>query len=267
MHIHQITDTHLPADQGRLRRYLERLNQGDLGPLPDRIIHTGDLVDGNRGGEECVLREQLQHARGILDLAPVPIHCICHSHDRFGEPLAERGQAFREIIEPELLQHLPLPEADLFLVSASVPFPADYWPEGEGPPPEHNPDWGYDLYDPWFMKMLDPFLQQGSRRQRLLFTHLPIVPGTEPEHPVSKDEKEKLLRYCIGEEGRERVLPWLQKHGITHVFGGHVHLASRQNLAGIEFHTSLSMKTPPYGFRSITVDNNKVQSRTVLTSG
>jgi predicted phosphodiesterase len=252
-HFHFLTDTHFPADHGRLARYCTALREGQL-PRPSLIIHGGDLVNG-APGDESSLRDQLRQAKDLLDRTGVPWQGICHTHDRFGDPPEATGRSFAEIIGHPFMAHLPAaPGLDFYLLSGSVTFPIAYHPADHHP--DALPPHGYDIYQPhvWdaFARFLADHPGQGSRR--VLFTHQPIVPFfdlIESAHPDSA-----LIRpyHFLGTEGQTLCLDRLSSLGFQHVYSGHCHLATHNTIRGIEFITAPSFKNHRTGFASLTWD-------------
>ncbi len=251
--VHHLTDTHHPADEGRLAAYVDALRDGRL-PRPDLIVHGGDLVDG--APTEAALRGQLASAKAILDRAGVPVRHLCHTHDRMGDPPHAGGRSFAEIIGQPFIQHVSLPGLELYLVSGSITHSAEYLPDNYAGTP---PKWGFDIYDMHVLAVLERLVATSPGRggRRVLFTHLPIVPFDDlasTDHPDAA-----LIRpnYFIGEQGRARILPTLRRTGIRHVFGGHCHLHSRNLVESVEFVTTPSFRrersglTYPVGFREI----------------
>lgn len=160
--IHHLTDTHHPFDDGRLAAYVDSIVDGTL-DRPDLIVHGADLVQGAE--TQIGLREQLASAKSILDRADVPVRYLCHTHDRMGDPLAAAGKSFAEIIGQPFIQHTSLPGLDIYLVSGSVAFPAEYQPEHyDGSPPK----WGFDIFDRHVLARFERFVEthpgNGGRR-------------------------------------------------------------------------------------------------------
>lgn len=241
--LHHLTDTHFPAEEGRLARYVDRIAALSAAERPDLIVHSGDLVDG--GADEAELRAQLAGARALLERAAgagVPYRCLCHSHDRFGEPVEIMGRAFAEVIGQPFVQHLSLPHLEIYLLSGGISASLEYRPATATEPP---PSWGYDIYHPHVRALLERFVDAhpGRGGRRVLFTHHPIVPFrdlTETGHPDAR-----FIRpyHVIGDDSRPQVLACLKRLGFTHVFGGHCHLATRNEVEGIQFLTAPSFLT------------------------
>lgn len=252
--IHHLTDTHHPLDDGRLAAYVNAIRDGTLA-RPDLIVHGADLVNG--APTEAGLRAQLVSAKAILGRAGVPVHYVCHNHDRVGDPLDAAGRSFAEIIRQPFIQHVSVRGLEVYLVSGAITHPREYQPENyDGNPPR----WGYDIYDKQVLASFERFIaaNPGAGGRRILFTHHPIVPFddvTSTDHPYAA-----FIRpyHVIQGEGRARILSMLRRMDIRHVFCGHCHFASRNVVEGVEFVTTPSFlrvrdaKDYPTGFRVIT---------------
>ena len=68
---------------------------------------------------------------------------------------------------------------------------------------------------------------------------------------------------CIGEEGRSRILPLMDRHGIQTCFGGHVHLNSYREVNRKHFITTASFVNRPAGYRVIELEGSELRARWV----
>jgi len=253
LRIHHLTDTHYPRPDNRLLDYLHALRRGALGPPPDLILHTGDLVDGENSpnlppGLQWPLREQHQRLKEQIDTLGIPFYANCHTHDRKGDAEGAWGQTFLDVWRQPLMRVESLAEnLDVIFVSGSVTLP----PYAKAGIP---PAWGFDVYDTHVLDELRTLVREQSRPGafRLLCTHLPVLlPDEYFQQPA---------RYPgppIGGEGRGRILPMLEELDIRLVLGGHLHRAARHEEGRSTFIVGPSTLEPWGGIGELLVRNGE----------
>lgn len=242
--IHHLTDTHYPRADSRVADYVAALKRGALGPPPDLIVHTGDLVDGAQDPQE--LRRQHQELHAMLETTGIPVLALAHTHDRMGERQGDWGRTFSEIWNQPLARIVALPGGiDLCFLSGSVTQPPLSGPE-------EVPEWGFDVFDYHVLEALEELVARDARPDsyRVLCTHLPVL--LEPGFPRPGD---RYQRPPIGTEGVSRILPTIERLGIRLVLGGHIHKASRHCAGDTEFIVGSACVGDDAGFGLLTFAN------------
>jgi hypothetical protein len=247
--LHHLTDSHHSRPESRLRHYVDALARGTFGPLPDALLHTGDLVEGapdpTASDAPDLLRAQHLSCRALLAATGLPIHALAHTHDRRGDPTGHWGATFREVWQQPLAQIVPCPDnLDLILISGSVTLPPL-----SSSATRPAPAWGFDIFDPHVLDTLATLVASHARPDsyRVLCTHLPVLVPSDFPRP-----SDRYRRPPIGSEGVARVLPILSHLGIRHVLGGHLHVPFTVVEHGIEFIVGPSTLGEDAGYGDIT---------------
>lgn len=199
MIIAQISDTHIAVDlpDSAARAYdLEQCvdDINALDPLPDAVIHTGDVTNGGR-------REEYAKAASILAALRCPFHVAAGNRD---ERLALRA-AFPD--EDYLLSDTPFVQyvVDCYAVQL-IALDTQSMASNKG-------DFCQDRADS-LDRALDRALAHDSSRPVALFMHHPPFEITASDFPFQYESREPVSRL-------ERVLN--RRANVVRVFCGHAH--------------------------------------------
>jgi 3',5'-cyclic AMP phosphodiesterase CpdA len=204
MIIAQISDTHIALDASDADRRLSDLartlaNINELDPLPDAIVHTGDVVHNGRP-------EEYAQAAAILARARAPVYVLAGNRDdRANLREAFSGSGFLRphfaFVQYAIDSH---PVRLIALDTLSPGNKGDFCSERR--------------------RDLTAMLEAGATRPIAVFMHHPPFVVTEGPDAIHFESRDAMLqlRGALQESGR-----------VVAIFSGHVHRAVSGDVAGI----------------------------------
>lgn len=204
MIVAQISDTHIALDVQDADRRLADLAItvdaiNELIPLPDAIVHTGDIAHNGR-------RDEYARAAAVLAKAKVPVYVLTGNRDNRANLLeAFAGSGY-------------LPADFGFVQYAVESFPVRLIAldtQSSGNRGEFCPE---------RLRHFGELVDADITKPIAVFTHHPPFEVTEGPHPVHFEDQEamQVLRSALHRSGR-----------VVAVFSGHVHRAAWGDVAGI----------------------------------
>ena len=213
MIIAQITDTHLSdvdaadpkfgARAENLRACIADIN--DLDPLPDAVIHTGDITQHGRAAE-------FAHARALLQTLEAPLYVTPGNRD--GRDGVVGAFAVDGYIMPDYaFVHYAIDEHPVRLVAV------DSLGDGIGP----KGDFCHDR-----LAALDATLAEAPARPTALFMHHPPFDVPAAPDPFSDQRRRAVVDLATVVSRHKQVI---------HIFAGHMHRPWTAMLGGVSAST------------------------------
>jgi len=258
-----VTDTHYHRDNAMLKTFVDTINRETAFPLPDYVIHTGDIIRGyNKTLEEHY--EQMREARAILDGLKVLALFTCHNHDTYGEDV--RGKVFDEVFGAPHLQEIHRDGFYLLILSGALTS-SDIW--GSVPEGELAPQWGFDFHTPEGLEVLRTRLGIHPAVNKLVFSHAGLV--TPRQEPIAVDATSPIrsragFGYCMSESKAAPIRKILREHGVVAHYSGHCHINSRHQLGGVHYISTSSLQHFPGEVRPVSVFQNCLEHKMVSLS-
>lgn len=262
-----VTDTHWCKDatgEAMLRSFVETVNGEAAFPMPDLVIHTGDII---RGYNDTIEQhyQQMREAKAVLDgLIPQTFY-ICHNHDTYGEDI--RGTVFDEVFGSPHVQEIVRDGFYLLLLCGCLASSTIFGDIAEETEPLQ---WGYDLYTAKGKALLRSRLAAHPGEKKLLFSHSGLVTPRQP--PIPEDPAVDLprtsgFRYCIAEDRAAGVREILAEHGVLAHYCGNSHVNSRVEKDGVQYISTCSTADFPSEARHVTVYEDRIVNRMLPIPG
>ena len=219
MIIAQITDTHLSdvnAEDPKFGVRAENLRAciadiNDLDPLPDAVIHTGDITQHGRA-------EEFDHARTLLQTLEAPLYVTPGNRD--GRDGVVRAFTVDGYIMPDYsFVHYAIDEHPVRLVAV------DSLGNGIGP----KGDFCHDR-----LAALDATLAEAPARPTVLFMHHPPFDVPAAPDPFAFQRRQAVVDLATVVSRHKQVI---------HIFAGHMHRPWTAMLGGVTASTVPSVAT------------------------
>lgn len=262
-----VTDTHFTrgeASDAMLRGFVDLVNSEQGFPLPDFIIHTGDIIRGYYDTlDEHVA--QMRAAKEILDELRAPAFYTCHNHDTFGEDV--RGAVFDEVFGVPHFQEIQRDGFYLPIFSGALCTSDLYGTTGENDTP---PEWGFDIHCPAGLRLLRSVLGAHQAETILVFSHLGLVTPRQP--PYAENSADPLpprsgFGYCCSEAAAAPVRNLLEEHGVLAHYSGHSHVNSRVEVNNVQYISSSALRDYPGEIRLVRVYADRLEHETHQVPG
>ena len=258
-----VTDTHYCRDTGMARAFVDLINRETACPLPDHVIHTGDIIRGyNATMPEHYA--QMREAKAIFDELRAPAVFTCHNHDTYGEDV--RGTVFDDVFGAPHLQEIERDGFYLLILSGALAS-SDIWGVLAE---EGGPQLGFDLYTPKGLRVLASRLGAHASQRKLVFSHAGLV--NPRREPVAVDPAEPLparsgFRYCMSESNAAPIREVLTRYGVAAHYSGHCHLNTRHEVDGVQYISTASPQHFPGEARYVSVFADRIEHRMVAIPG
>ena len=249
--IAHLTDSHHRVGDLQLPRAVEAVRS--LDPLPDLVVHGGDVVNGYV--PEADLDRQMAEASAILARLPMPTMVLCDNHDTHGE--AVKGAAFARHFHDRWVQAFDAPGLHVLGVSADVDLPGNL-PVG---PEEADGTWRET--QPWFLRILEERLNSRPGVTQLVFTHVPVFPvrwGLSRADPEGKAPPGNLDNYALPEPRRSEVAALFARKGVRAHFAGHLHVNGRTDRDGVSYVVTSAVQSFPGEVRIVDLHADRIHT-------
>lgn len=259
-----VTDTHFGSGVSLMESFVEIINQERLCPLPDLIVHTGDIINGYNPTIETH-RAQMYAAKTILDRLRAPLLAACHNHDTYGEEI--RGTVFDHVFAAPHVQEVTWNDVHLLLFSGALHSSDVY-----GRIPDEGPsEWGFDICTEAGIELLRERLRTGRGRIKLVFSHAGLVsPRTDPR-PADPSQSLPALSggygYCMPEPRARSIRRLLAEEGVLAHYCGHSHINARHRIDGVTYVSTASLINFPGEARLLEIRSDRVEHRMLSLPG
>lgn len=262
-----VTDTHWHRDHHsdrQMRRFVDAINKETFFPLPDFIIHTGDIIRGyNDTIEEHYT--QMREAKAVLDRLKPRAYYTCHNHDTIGEDV--RGVVFDEVFGAPHAQEIER-NGFYFLILSGRLASSDIYGDWGGDPELGRV--GFDIHTPSGRTLIRSRMEARSGHNKLLFSHAGLVSPrkiTTAENSELPVPRKSGYRYSMGEAAAAGVREVLSRCGVTAHYCGNSHVNSRLRRGGVEYVTTCALAQYPGEARHVTVYEDRLVHRIMPVGG
>ncbi len=252
-----VTDTHADASATTVKNFVDCINRETYFPLPDLVLHTGDLINGYVPEKE--LYAMMRGVKTAVDKLRVPWMVACHNHDTHGETV--RGTVSQDVFQVPLVQEVQIAHCYFLMFSGSVERAATF---GGLPTEEGEPD-RMDIHTPTGLKVLRAHLhRQPVDVIKCVFSHEPLFcPRKEPglADPTAPMPPRSGYRYGYSETRATPVRRILEHYRVTAHYCGHVHVNGRHESNGVQYVLTGALRDFPGEFRHVSVFPDRMEHR------
>ena len=258
-----VTDTHYHAGDAMLEAFVEAINAERFFPLPDHIIHTGDIITGyNDTLDQHVA--QMRAAKAILDRLRAPAVFTCHNHDTYGEHV--RGAVFDEVFGSPHVQEIARDGFYLLVLSGALESsPVFGQAHEDGPPP-----WGFDPHTAQGLALLRSRLAAHEGAHKLVFSHLGLLSPRKvalPEDPSRPIPQRSGFGYSLAEPKAAPMRRVFERYGVVAHYSGHCHVNMRRERNGVSYVATASLVQYPGEARRVSVYPDRLVHRMMSLPG
>lgn len=237
-----ITDTHHTEGDPRLALAVDAILA--LDPLPDLVVHGGDVVHGYTTPDAH--DAQMAEAASILARLPMPVRVICCNHDTHGEGV--RGRCFARHFHSEWMQEWVTESWAVLVLSGCVDIPGNLPIQGDEEDGEGEP-LPYRVGQTWSLRLLETWLRKHADKRCLVFSHVPVFHlrgSLQRADPDGKPPPASFDRvYALPHDEADAVHSILRDGNALAHYAGHVHFNGCLLRDGVRYVSTSAVQSYP----------------------